>query len=66
MDSTTAPDAPAIGALYRKRSTGRNWHVYKICDSGLIGLSEDFHGIHCSVRDIVDRDRLAQDYEALP
>lgn len=55
-------EAPAVGARYRKNSTGRLWHIRCLNDSGLIGLAEDFYGPECEVRDYVTKDELAADY----
>jgi hypothetical protein len=55
-------EAPAVGARYRKLSTGRVWNIHRLCDSGLIGLTEDFYGADCDVRDYVSLEELAQDY----
>ncbi|HEX9087425.1 MAG TPA: hypothetical protein VF867_07875 [Arthrobacter sp.] len=57
-----APTAPAIGVRYLKQSTGRAWHVVRICNSGLIALSEEFYGPECEMREYVTRDELAGDY----
>jgi len=65
MTTLTASDAPAVGTPYRKRSTGRTWHVSRICDAGLIGLSEDFYGTDCERRDYVTGTELGTEYEPL-
>lgn len=57
-----APTVPAIGARYRKQSTGRAWHVERICSSGLIALSEEFYGPECEMREYVTGDELVFDY----
>jgi hypothetical protein len=64
MDTLTL-DAPVAGARYRKRSTGRTWHVSRISDSGLIGLSEEFYGTDCERRDYVTHAELGAEYAPL-
>ncbi|MBG0738656.1 hypothetical protein IV500_04375 [Paeniglutamicibacter antarcticus] len=61
MTTTTLLDTPAVGARYRRHSTGRIWHVTRICDSGLIALTEDFYG--CEARDYVSLTDFADAYE---
>lgn len=65
MTTLTVTDAPAVGVRYRKRSTSRTWHVSRICDSGLIGLSEEFYGTDCERRDYVTHAELGTEYSPL-
>jgi len=62
MTTLAVPDAPAVGARYRKHSTGRTWHVSRLCDAGLIGLSEDYYGTDCERRNYVTGPELASEY----
>ena len=64
MTALTDSDAPAVGARYRKQSTGRTWHVERISDSGLIVLTEEFYGPECDLREYVTPGELATDYAA--
>lgn len=57
--------APAVGARYRKHATGRTWHVSRICDSGLIRLSEEFYGADCERSSYVTDNELAAEYGPL-
>lgn len=57
---------PALGARYRRHTTGRVWHVRCLSESGLIGLTEDFYGPDCEVRGYVTAEELALDYQASP
>jgi hypothetical protein len=63
--TTTMTGAPAAGSKYRKRSTGRIWHVERISDSGVFAMTEEFYGPLCDVRDYVTPAALAEDYEAV-
>lgn len=65
MTTLTVLDAPAVGARYRQSSTGRAWHVSKICDSGLVSLVEEFYGADCERRGYVTETELGSDYEPL-
>ena len=65
MTMLIAPAAPAVGARYRKNSTGRTWHVSKMCDSGLISLTEEFYGADCDRRDYLTETELAAEYAPL-
>lgn len=64
MTTTTVLDAPAVGARYRKLSTGRTWHVDRISGSGLIVLTEEFYGTDCDLREYVTLGELSTDYSA--
>jgi hypothetical protein len=59
---TTTLAAPAVGARYRRLSTGRVWHVRCLAESGLIGLTEEFYGPECDVRGYVTAEELAAEY----
>ncbi|MET4144064.1 hypothetical protein [Arthrobacter sp. UYCo732] len=61
--TTLTLDASAVGARYRKHSTGRTWAVTRICDSGLIGLVEEFYGAGCERRGYVTWTELGSEYE---
>lgn len=65
MTMLIAPVAPALGARYRQHSTGRSWRVLRICDSGLIGLGEEYYGSDCERRGYVTDTELGAGYEAL-
>lgn len=65
MTTLTVPDAPAVGARYRKHSTGRTWNVSEICGSGLISLIEKHYGADCEIRGYVTYAELAAEYDAL-
>lgn len=63
MTTLTVLRAPAIGASYRKHSTGRAWHVARISGSGLIRLTESFYGAGCDVSCYVTNTELGSEYE---
>lgn len=65
MTTLTAPGAPAVGARYRRNTTGRRWRVNSICDSGLISLVEGFYGTDCERRDYVTVTELGAQYEPI-
>ncbi|ACL42406.1 hypothetical protein Achl_4455 (plasmid) [Pseudarthrobacter chlorophenolicus A6] len=62
MTTLLAPAAPAVGARYRNHSTGRTWHVLKICDSGLISLGEEYYGTDCERRVYLTDEELGAGY----
>lgn len=63
MTSPTVPTTPAVGARYRKHSTGRTWHILKVCDSGLISLGEEYYGADCERRVYLTDDEQAAGYD---
>lgn len=66
MTTITVSNAPAVGARYRKLSTGRTWHVDRISDAGLIVLTEEFYGEDCDVREYETPGELAAGYAPVP
>lgn len=64
MTTLTVSDAPAAGARYRKKTTGRTWHVDRISPSGLIVMLEEFYGADCDMREYVTAGELAAGYAA--
>lgn len=54
-------EAPAVGARYRGLLTNRAWHVHRVCESGLICLTDD-RGGGWEVRGYVTSDELSQNY----
>lgn len=65
MTTLTMPAAPAIGERYRKNATGRTWRVSRICESGLISLSEEYYGADCERRGYVTGIELGAEYDPM-
>lgn len=63
--TTKTHDAPAVGTTYRRRSTGRVWHLERITESGLPPLAEEFYGPDCDVRDYVSPAELTEKFDAI-
>lgn len=63
--TTTMTGTPAAGSKYRKRSTGRIWHIERISDSGAFAMTEEFYVPHCDVRDYVTPAELTENYEPI-
>lgn len=59
--STSTLVAPAVGTRYRKLATGRIWHIHRLCDSGLIGITDD-QGDGAEIRDYITSEGLAASY----
>lgn len=62
MTTFVVPAKPAAGVRYRRRTTGRTWLVSRICDSGLVRITEEFCGTDCERTGYVTEAELASEY----